>query len=146
MLKQEARTITTGLRPGSAPRQIGRGVIINLGSCNSVMATPKLTPYTTAKHAILGLTRNAALDNAKYGIRVVAVCPSWVDTPMIDRAKLGDAGLQARIEKTVPLGRIATQQEVSDVIVFLSSYRASYITGTTYIIDGGATLSTAVDV
>ncbi|KAI0006811.1 hypothetical protein F4779DRAFT_595045 [Xylariaceae sp. FL0662B] len=140
-MKQQEPKIVEG-RLG--PRHIGRGVIINMASCNAFMATPNITQYTVAKHAVLGMTRNAALDNAKYGIRVVAVCPSWVDTPMVDRAMAGDPSLKPLIERAVPLGRIASAEEVSDVVMFLSSHKASYITGVGWIVDGGATLTVHV--
>ena len=83
-----------------------------------------------------------ALDNAPYGIRVNSVCPSWVDTPMIDRAIAGNPSLATFIENAVPLGRIAKQEEVSGLVMFLSSPNASYVTGVGWIVDGGTTLST----
>ena len=81
-----------------------------------------------------------ALDNAPYKIRVNAVCPSWVDTPMTNEAVQGVPSLKHVIERVVPLGRIALREEISDVIMFLSSPRASYITGSSLLVDGGATL------
>ena len=86
------------------------------------------------------LTAPIALDNAPYGIRVNAVCPSWVQTPMMDRAFDGSPGLRESVNKAVPMGRIALQEEVSDVIVFLSGAGGSYVTGVGWIIDGGTTL------
>ncbi|PQE12338.1 Short-chain dehydrogenase reductase SDR protein [Rutstroemia sp. NJR-2017a BVV2] len=136
MKKQDIVTVPTR----SGPRNIGRGTIINLGSCNSYMATPKIVQYTSAKHAVLGMTKNAALDNAPYGIRVNAICPSWVDTPMVARAVEGDPSLGELMKRTIPMGRIAQQQEVSDIIMFLSSPRSSYVTGAGWIVDGGTTL------
>ena len=81
-----------------------------------------------------------ALDNAPHGIRVNAVCPSWVETPMMDRAFDGSPGLRDKVNKAVPMGRIALQEEVSDVVIFLSGPGASYVTGVGWIIDGGTTL------
>jgi NAD(P)-dependent dehydrogenase (short-subunit alcohol dehydrogenase family) len=81
-----------------------------------------------------------ALDLARYGIRVNAICPSWVETPMIDRAVAGDPNLAMIMKRVVPLGRIATKEEVSDVLMFMSSPRASYVTGAGWMVDGGATL------
>jgi NAD(P)-dependent dehydrogenase (short-subunit alcohol dehydrogenase family) len=82
-----------------------------------------------------------ALDNSSYGIRVNAVCPSWVQTQMMQDVFDATPGFEDMIKKAVPLGRIAQAEEVSDMIVFLSSSKASYITGQGYLIDGGATLS-----
>jgi hypothetical protein len=135
-----------------------------------MVATPGVLAYTTSKHAALGLTKNsgeypcisyhlpilnfpvvsstgmltcrilAALDNAAYGIRVNCVCPSWVDTPMVRQAIEGVEGLGRLIDGAVPIGRIATTEEIADTVVFLCSPRSSYITGCGLIIDGGATL------
>ncbi|KAL9048837.1 MAG: hypothetical protein Q9162_007525 [Coniocarpon cinnabarinum] len=80
-----------------------------------------------------------AADNAKHGIRVNTVCPSWVDTPMISRAMAGDPGLQGMIERVVPLGRMATVDEVAELVVFLSGPSSSYLTGTSLAVDGGIT-------
>lgn len=81
-----------------------------------------------------------ALDLAPYSIRVNAVCPSWVATPMMTRAFDGSPGLRDTVSKAVPMGRIALQEEVSDVVVFLSGKGGSYVTGVGWIIDGGTTL------
>ncbi|RWQ91365.1 hypothetical protein C8Q69DRAFT_510997 [Paecilomyces variotii] len=121
-----------------------RGVIINLASCASFVATPLLTQYTTSKHAVLGLTRNAALDNARYGIRVNCISPSWVGTPMVDRAIEGIPDLERLMADAVPMGRIAHVDEIADIILFLSSPKASYVTGSNWIVDGGTTLTAHV--
>lgn len=82
-----------------------------------------------------------ALDNAGHGIRVNCVCPSWVDTPMVRRAIDGVEGLAQFIQQAVPMGRIATPEEVADAVIFLCSARSSYVTGCGFIIDGGTTLT-----
>ena len=81
-----------------------------------------------------------ALDNAPYGIRVNAVCPSWVQTPMMDAAFVGNPSLSELVQKSVPIGRIAQPEEVSDVVIFLSGPGGSYVTGVGWIVDGGTTL------
>lgn len=124
----------------TGPRNTGRGSIVNLGSANSFVAAPAIVQYTAAKHAIMGITKTAALDTSPYNIRVNAVCPSWVETPMVDRAFAEQQELFAALVKAIPAGRIATQEEVSDVILFLSSPKSSYVTGVGFIVDGGTTL------
>ncbi|CAG8953868.1 hypothetical protein HYFRA_00010829 [Hymenoscyphus fraxineus] len=136
MKSQEPRVV----EGRTGPRDAGRGSIVNLGSGNSFVATPAIVQYTAAKHAIMGITKTAALDTSPYGIRVNAVCPSWVETPMVDRAFAEQQEFFAALVKAIPAGRIATQEEVSDVILFLSSPKASYVTGTGFIVDGGTTL------
>ncbi|KAK1778312.1 short-chain dehydrogenase [Copromyces sp. CBS 386.78] len=125
-------------------RGVARGSIVNLGSASGFVATPGMVQYTAAKHAVNGVTKNAALDNAKHGIRVNSVCPSWVDTPMIRKAMDDIPELGEMIQKAVPLGRIALAEEVADAVMFLSSPRASYATGCNMILDGGTTLAAHV--
>ncbi|KAI1296452.1 short-chain dehydrogenase/reductase SDR [Xylaria venustula] len=121
-------------------REAGRGVILNVGSCNSYMATPHIAQYTTTKHAVIGLTKNAALDNAAYGIRVNAICPGWVNTPMVSAAIEGNSELPKLMETIVPMSRIANPEEIADVVMFMTSPRSSYVTGAGWLVDGGTTL------
>lgn len=81
-----------------------------------------------------------ALDHAADSIRINTVCPSWVETPMIDAAVAGNPSMGQMMERVVPMGRIAKADEISDVVMFLSSPRASYVTGAAWIVDGGTTL------
>ncbi|KAI0593537.1 NAD(P)-binding protein [Biscogniauxia sp. FL1348] len=118
----------------------GRGAIVNLGSLSSFIAQPGMTQYTASKHAVLGISKNAALDNVSYGIRVNCVCPSWVDTPMVRRAVEKIPGYMEMITDIVPFGRTARPEEVADTVIFLCSPRSSYITGSSLIIDGGTSL------
>ncbi|KAL2824220.1 3-oxoacyl-reductase [Aspergillus cavernicola] len=121
-------------------REVGRGVILNLGSCNSYMATPDIVQYTTSKHAVIGLTKSAALDNAKHGIRVNAICPGWVETPMVDAAIDGNPNLPIMMRTIIPMSRIAKPEEIADVVLFMTSPRSSYVTGVGWIVDGGTSL------
>ncbi|KAF6813134.1 3-alpha-(Or 20-beta)-hydroxysteroid dehydrogenase [Colletotrichum musicola] len=139
MRAQELQAVSQS-SPG---RGTTRGAIVNLGSASSMVAVPGVLPYTTSKHATLGISKSAALDNAAHGIRVNCVCPTWTDTPMVRRAIEGVEGLAGLIERAVPLGRIATPEEVADTVVFLCSPRSSYVTGCGLLVDGGATLSTS---
>ncbi|OAF98471.1 NAD(P)-binding protein [Paraphaeosphaeria sporulosa] len=121
-------------------RDVGRGVILNLGSCSSFMATAEMLPYTTSKHAVMGMTKNAALDLAKHGIRVNAICPSWVETPMVNAAVEGNPSLSSLMEASIPMARIAKVEEIADLVVLMTSPLASYVTGVGWIVDGGTTL------
>ncbi|KAF3025871.1 hypothetical protein E8E14_014811 [Neopestalotiopsis sp. 37M] len=120
-------------------RDIGRGVIINLGSANSYVGMPHKASYTVSKHASLAVTKTAAMDHAAEGIRVNAVCPSWVRTPMLDEELKQNPEVKDMIGAIVPIKRAAECDEVSDTIAFLCSPAASYINGTGLIIDAGST-------
>ena len=85
-----------------------------------------------------------ALDNARHQIRVNCLCPSWVDTPMVSQAVAANPALQTIMENAIPMGRIAEVDEIADVVMFLSSPKTSYVTGSSWIVDGGTTLSTNV--
>ncbi|KAH7038341.1 uncharacterized protein B0I36DRAFT_237566, partial [Microdochium trichocladiopsis] len=136
MKKQSIATMTIR----GSERSVGRGVILNLGSANSYMATPDVTPYVTTKHAVIGLTKNAALDLAQHDIRVVAICPGWTRTPMVQEAMDGNPKLPAMMSSVIPMRRIASPEEIADVILFMTSPGASYVTGVGWIVDGGLTL------
>ncbi|KAJ5172913.1 short chain dehydrogenase/reductase family oxidoreductase, partial [Penicillium capsulatum] len=130
MLKQEPR----GDREG-------RGTIVNVSSMYGHIAAPAhipLTPYTAAKHAVIGLTKADAKVYAPKGIRINAICPGYVDTPLIAGAvQLGV--MKDEFEKT-PAGRPATGEEVADSIAFLSSPMSSFIYGVGLTVDGGYSL------
>ncbi|EHK18437.1 uncharacterized protein TRIVIDRAFT_158432 [Trichoderma virens Gv29-8] len=137
MQLQELRPID----PTNPGRGGARGSIVTLGSGNSFAAAPHLVQYTAAKHAVLGVTKNAALDNAAHGIRVNCVCPTWVETPMIQSARDGGVEIDSWVKGMVPLGRIATAEEVADTVIFFCSPRSSYATGCGFLLDGGTTLT-----
>ncbi|KAI0839857.1 NAD(P)-binding protein [Hypoxylon sp. FL0890] len=122
-------------------RGLTRGAIVNLGSLASFISQPGQVQYTASKHAVLGITKNAALDNAPHAIRVNCLCPSWVDTQMVRKAVESVPGLQQMIESAVPMGRVACPEEIADAAIFLCSYRSSYMTGSAFIVDGGTSLS-----
>ncbi|RYP10659.1 hypothetical protein DL765_008041 [Monosporascus sp. GIB2] len=137
MKKQRVATVVSR---GGRKREIGRGVILNIGSCNSYMASPHIVQYSTTKHAVMGLTKNAALDNAAYGIRVNAICPGWVETPMVDAAIEGNPALPKMMKTVIPMSRLARPEEIADVVLFMTCPRSSYVTGVGWLVDGGTTL------
>ena len=114
----------------------GSGVIINNSSMGGLIAFPGVSPYVASKHAVMGLTRSAALDYAKQGIRINAVNPGLIATAMIDRLSSGSTDDFASM---VPMGRMGQAAEIAQAVVFLCSDAASYITGQPLVIDGGFT-------
>jgi NAD(P)-dependent dehydrogenase (short-subunit alcohol dehydrogenase family) len=121
----------------------GGGVVINLASVQAFVSQNNVAAYTTSKTAILGLTRSIAVEYAPT-IRCVAVCPGTVDTPMLrDAIKLSPDPNEVLEEcnQMHPVKRIGTPEEVAELIVFLASDKASFITGQPIRIDGGLGLS-----
>ncbi len=115
----------------------GGGVIVNNSSIGGLIAFQGGSPYNGSKHAVMGLTRSAALDYAKQGIRVNAINPGFIVTEMTDRLGYKVDDLAAM----VPMGRMGQAEEIAQVVVFLCSDAASYITGQPLVIDGGVTAS-----
>jgi NAD(P)-dependent dehydrogenase (short-subunit alcohol dehydrogenase family) len=117
----------------------GKGVIVNLSSVQAFLSQNNVAPYTTSKTALLGLTRSIAVDYAPQ-IRCVAICPGTVDTPMLRWAIELDAdpaSLNREVDEMHPLGRRARPEEIANVIGFLLSDKASFMTGETVRVDGG---------
>lgn len=114
----------------------GRGVIINNSSVAGHVGFPGAAIYVASKHAVEGLTKTAAVELAKTGVRVNTVNPGPIQTPMFDRFTGGNAD---PIAAMVPMGRVGTPEEVAGAVIFLSSDAASYITGQHLTIDGGFT-------
>ena len=123
----------------------GGGTIVNTASYTAMTGMAAVGAYAATKHAVLGLTRVAALELAPEGIRVNAVCPGAIDTPMANPARLdpsADAEEMSRAldevyGRLVPLGRIGRPEEVARLALFLTSDDSSYITGQPFVIDGG---------
>ena len=121
-----------------------RGVILNTSSNSGVFLDRAMTAYITSKAASITMTRQIALDVARYGIRVNALCPGWVDTPFNDpytKQLGGRKALEHAIAKIVPMGRFATAEEIAEVILFMVSDRSSYMTGHALVADGGESLA-----
>ena len=119
-------------------RKQGSGAIVNTASVAGLMGFRSLPIYVASKHAVVGLTKSAALENAEAGIRINAVCPGPVDTPMMERIT-NNEGQPTRkdYEAFVPMHRYAVPQEIANTVVWLCSAQASYITGVTMRVDGG---------
>ena len=97
-----------------------------------------MAPYVAAKHGVVGLTKTAALDYATRGIRVNAVAPGLVATPMTDRW-LADPAVRQKLMENSPIGRPAQPEEIASTVLYLASSAASFVTGQTFVVDGGQT-------
>jgi NAD(P)-dependent dehydrogenase (short-subunit alcohol dehydrogenase family) len=121
-------------------RPRGQGVIINTASAAALVGAPGTTPYTASKHGILGITRTVALELATTGVRVNAVAPGTVETPLnsvlFDNE---DPFADALVRKGQPIGRNARPDEIADAVLWLASARSTFVTGSTLVIDGGFT-------
>ena len=115
----------------------GGGSIINTSSGAGLMGFAGLPAYVASKHGVIGLTRAAALEYSPKGIRVNAVCPGTVRTPMLEAFTGDEATLQA-MGRAMPIKRLATPEEIGEAIVWLASPASSYVTGTALAVDGGA--------
>lgn len=126
-----------------AMKAAGRGVVLNTSSSSGVLYDREMIAYTTTKHAVIAMTRQMAGDYARFGIRVNAICPGWVDTPFNAPfiAQMGGRGaIEGYIRDKVPLGRWAAVREIAEPILFLVSDRSSYMTGQILVVDGGETV------
>jgi NAD(P)-dependent dehydrogenase (short-subunit alcohol dehydrogenase family) len=114
------------------------GGIVNISSVNAFQAVPGQVHYVASKAAVAMLTKAAALEGAKAGIRVNAVAPGPVQTPMMQE-RLREPGQEEWLNSQVPLGRVAQPREIADAVSYLLSERASYVTGSVLTVDGGWT-------
>ena len=119
------------------------GSILNIASVHARITAPKHFPYAAAKSALVGLTRNLALDYAPYNIRVNAICPGWVRTKLVQGWFDQQADPKAAEERVLnfqPLRRIGTPEEIANFVAFVASDEASFITGAELVIDGGMSI------
>ena len=115
----------------------GGGAIVNMSSVAGVMGFPQMPIYIASKHAVLGLTKSAALEYAKSGIRINAVAPGAVDTDMAKRVVGDNKQFLETVKSMHPIGRIADSEEIANAVVWLLSDKASFVLGHTLLIDGG---------
>jgi len=116
----------------------GSGVVVNNSSILGVVGFAAAAAYVAAKHGVIGLTQTAALDYAERGIRVNAVCPAFIETPMLERAGLTtDPAMYRQIAALHPMNRLGTPEEIADAVLWLCSDGASFVTGHSLLVDGG---------
>lgn len=116
----------------------GRGAIVNTASINGLVGNASQAAYTATKHAVVGLTRHAALRWARKGVRVNCVCPGVVDTPMVEGVTARPE-LRKIVEGMTPMGRFGQPEEIAAGVLWLCSDASSFVTGHPLVIDGGAT-------
>ena len=121
-------------------RPRGRGSIVNTSSIAGIRGIPGLAAYAASKHAILGLTRAAALDAAPWGIRINCLCPGTTRTPMMERQMRTRVGGESATRARIPLDRFATPAEQANAAAWLLSDKASFVTGEELVVDGGSTV------
>lgn len=112
------------------------GVIVNTASVLGLVGGPTASAYVAAKHGVVGLTKTAAIDHAEEQIRVNAVCPGYIETPMTEETMRRRGG---RIMARVPMARMGQPEEIAEAVVWLCSERASFVTGVAWAVDGGYT-------
>ncbi|MFH5886328.1 glucose 1-dehydrogenase [Halalkalibaculum sp. DA3122] len=120
--------------------ETGEGSIINISSILGKVGFARAAAYTASKHGLIGLTKTAALEYAEDQIRINAICPAFIDTPMLEQA--GITTDEETKEATIalhPVGRLGTPEEIAEAVVWLASSRSSFVTGHALMVDGGYT-------
>ncbi|WP_108251236.1 glucose 1-dehydrogenase [Planctomonas deserti] len=121
-------------------REQGTGVIVNCSSTGGVVGTAGLGAYNASKHGVIGLTRSASLEYAGQGIRVNAVCPGVIETPMVTKAIEEVPEHMARIIDSIPMKRAGRPEEIASAVLWLCSAGAGFTTGQAMVVDGGFTV------
>ena len=115
----------------------GGGTIVNTASVMGLVGGSRSPAYAATKHGVVGLTKTAAVDYAREGIRVNAVCPGYIRTPMIEQGILSDPVAEERVVSRHPMNRLGTPEEIAETVVWLCSDAASFVTGHAMAVDGG---------
>lgn len=119
-------------------RKQGSGAIVNCSSLGGLLGGAERGTYHAAKHGVIGFTKSAALEYGKRGIRVNAICPGLIQTPMSDRMIAeGQGDALKAMEKMIPMGRVGRPEEIASSVLWLCSHAASYVTGQSISVDGG---------
>jgi len=140
------RSVEFGMRAaGPVLLEKGSGAIVNIASIDGFMVEPLISYYNAAKAAVISLTKSVALEWARSGVRVNAIAPGWIDTPM-NQAERDDPEAERAILAQVPMGRWGRPEEIANVAVFLASEASSFMTGSVVVADGGQTLTSAREV
>ncbi len=114
----------------------GGGAIVNNSSVAGLLTPRRFTAYSASKHGVNAITKVAAVENAEAGIRINAVCPGWIETPMTEGV-FNDPERSAQILGSHPMGRVGRPHEISDAVIWLCSEASSYVTGQALVVDGG---------
>ncbi len=118
----------------------GKGSIVNTASILGVVGMQTASPYVASKHGVIGLTKTAALEYATKGIRVNAVCPGYIETPMLDETGItAGTKIYENLRKMHAMRRLGQPEEIAEAVLFLCSEKSSFMTGHELVIDGGFT-------
>jgi NAD(P)-dependent dehydrogenase (short-subunit alcohol dehydrogenase family) len=117
----------------------GGGVIVNMASVSGLVGAPSRAIYAASKHAVIGLTRSAAAEYARAGIRINSLCPGGVKTPALARALERDGSAEKKLKAAHPMGRLAEPAEIANAALWLCSEQSSFVTGHQLTVDGGLT-------
>jgi NAD(P)-dependent dehydrogenase (short-subunit alcohol dehydrogenase family) len=126
------------------PRMQGHGAIVNISSVHAFVSYPGFAAYDASKAGMIGLTRTTALDHGRDGVRVNAICPGYIDTPMLEallKTMPNREETMRQILSCHPLGRIGIPQDIAEAALFLSSDAASFVSGAVLIVDGAMSVS-----
>lgn len=138
VLAVNAKGVFLGMKYGiPLMLETGGGSIINTASVAGLVGFPGLVAYTASKGAVIQMTKTAALEFAAQGVRVNAICPGVIRTPMVERFTAGQPDAEAQLTMAEPVGRMGTPEEVAALAVFLASDESSFVTGAALPVDGG---------